>query len=302
MKKYSLMLIIAAALLLEAMGAAQFFLARRSTQEELLVKAQRDLVQSKRVAGVKAEVESAVRNIHDAVEKSIDDPDHYYVIATQMVKNNPHIVGAGIAFRPHYYPNKGRDGLFAPYCYDQQPDVRLKKKKTVTPQVRTELLPFDYTEREWFNKPLADGKSLWTEPYVDQGGTQIIMCTYVMPIRDKSGKVAGVFFADVPMEDVSLLSIEMHQGVKKSRTVLFIIQVISLIIIGIIIWLAVRAFRRYKEQVVDPEKECLAEENEKLRTMNRRLTERNQELAEKVSALQRRLAAGPQQSDEHWFG
>ena len=42
MKKYSLMLIIAAALLLEAMGAAQFFLARRSTQEELLVKAQRD--------------------------------------------------------------------------------------------------------------------------------------------------------------------------------------------------------------------------------------------------------------------
>lgn len=98
MKKYSLMLIIAAALLLEAMGAAQFFLARRSTQEELLVKAQRDLVQSKRVAGVKAEVESAVRNIHDAVEKSIDDPDHYYVIATQMVKNNPHIVGAGIAF------------------------------------------------------------------------------------------------------------------------------------------------------------------------------------------------------------
>lgn len=77
---------------------------------------------------------------------------------------------------------------------------------------------------------------------------------------------------------------------------------ISLIIIGIIIWLAVRAFRRYKEQVVDPEKEYLAEENEKLRTMNRRLTERNQELAEKVSALQRRLAAGPQQSDEHWFG
>ena len=72
--------------------------------------------------------------------------------------------------------------------------------------------------------------------------------------------------------------------------------------IGIIIWLAVRAFRRYKEQVVDPEKEHLAEENEKLRTMNRRLTERNQELAEKVSALQRRLAAGPQQSDEHWFG
>ena len=88
-EKYSLMLIIAAALLLEAMGAAQFFLARRSTQEELLGKAQRDLVQSKRVAGVKAEVESAVRNIHDAVEKSIDDPDHYYVIATQMVKNNP---------------------------------------------------------------------------------------------------------------------------------------------------------------------------------------------------------------------
>jgi uncharacterized protein YpmB len=289
MKKYSLMLIIVAAILLEVMGAAQYFLAQRGTRDELLVKAQRDMDQSQRVAMVKAEVESAVRNIHGEAERAIGDPNRYYVIATQIVKNNPHIVGAGIAFRPYYYKDRGNDGLFAPYCYDEQPDVTLKKKKTGAPQTRATLLPFDYTDREWFNKPLADGKSLWTAPYVDQGGTHIIMCTYVMPIRDKKGEAVGVFFADVPMEDVSLLSINIQEGITQSRVILFAIQIASLFIIGIIVWLAFKAFSKYKEQVVDPEKEQLVKHNEKLRHVNRRLTERNLDLAKKLEALRSQL-------------
>lgn len=283
------MLIIVAAILLEVMGGAQYFLATIGTKEELLGKAQRDLDNSLRVAAVKAEVESAVRNIHNAVESSLNDPNHYYVIATQMVKNNQHIVGAGIAFRPNYYKGMGHDGLFAPYCYDEQPDVVVKKKKTVDPMVRTSLLPFDYTNREWFNGPLADSKPRWTEPYVDQGGTHIIMCTYVIPIKNKKGDNVGVFFADVPMEDVSLLSMDIHNGIQRNRIVLFIIQIVSLLIIALIVWLAIKAFKRYKEQVVDPEKEHLVKQNEKLRHVNRRLTDRNLDLAKKLEALRSQL-------------
>lgn len=285
MKKYSLMLVIVAAILLEVMGGAQYFLATYGTEAELLDKASRDLDQSQRVAAVKGEVESALRNIVNEVEASIADPNSYYRIANKLVVNNPHIVGAGVAFSPDYYKQQGKMRLYAPYVYDSQPDVTLKKKKTAAPMVTSTLLPFDYTDREWFNKPIADGKSMWTQPYVDQGGTHIIMCTYVMPVHNRSGNTVGVFFADVPMEDVSLLSIDIHNGIISSRKVLFFIQVVSLIIIGFIVWMAVKSFKRYKGRYIDPEKPHLIEEIERLKEVNTRLTKRNQELAEKVTQL-----------------
>ena len=286
MKKYYLILVIAAALLLEVMGAVQYLTATYGIQNELLDKANRDMEQSLRVANVKGEVESALRNIYNAVAMSIDNPKGYYSIAAGLIKNNPHIVGAGIAFRPDYYKSKGLGSLYAPYVYDREIDASMKKK-TTNPILATTLLPFDYTTREWFMNPMADGKSLWTQPYVDEGGTHIIMCTYCMAVKDRSGQIAGVFFADVPMEEVSQLSMNMHQGIISSRTLLFFIQVGSLLIICFIVWLSFRAFRRYKDQYVDPEKDHLVEQLAKLREVNNRLIKRNQDLAGKVAELRR---------------
>ena len=62
--------------------------------------------ESQRVAAVKSEVETALRNIKSTVEMSVDNPKGYYRIAAGLVKNNPHIVGAGSAFRPDYYKPK----------------------------------------------------------------------------------------------------------------------------------------------------------------------------------------------------
>ena len=302
MKKYYLILIIAAALLLETMGAVQYFTATYGIQNELLNKANRDMEQSQRVANVKGEVESALRNIYNAVAMSIDNPKGYYRIAAGLVKNNPHIVGAGIAFRPDYYKSKGLGSLYAPYVYDREIDASMKKK-TTNPILTTTLLPFDYTTREWFMNPMADGKSLWTQPYVDEGGTHIIMCTYCMAVKDPSGQTAGIFFADVPMEDVSQLSMDIHKGIISSRTLLFFIQIGSLLIIGFIVWLSFRAFRRYKDQYVDPEKDHLVEQLAKLREVNNRLIKRNQELAEKVAKLQNHLkTVSSQSSESHYFG
>lgn len=303
MKKYYLILIIAAALLLETMGAVQYFTATYGIRNELLDKANRDMEQSLRVGNVKGEVETALRNIYNTVAMSIDNPKGYYSIAAGLVKNNPHIVGAGIAFRPDYYKSKGLESLYAPYVYDRQPDVAVKKKKTTNPILTTTLLPFDYTTREWFINPMEDGKSLWTQPYVDEGGTHIIMCTYCMAVKDRSGQIVGVFFADVPMEDVSQLSMDIHQGIISSRTLLFFIQIGSLLIISFIVWLSFRAFRRYKDQYVDPEKDHLVEQLTKLREVNTRLIRRNQDLAEKVTKMQNHLRTVSSQSNEsHFFG
>lgn len=136
---------------------------------------------------------------------------------------------------------------------------------------------------------MADGKSLWTQPYVDKGGTHILMCTYVVPVR-LGGTTVGVFFADVPLKDVSILAQSLSEGVSRGGIVTVVLQVISLIVIGFIIWLAVRASRRYKEQYVDPEKEHLAEQLAKLREVNTRQAKRIQELSEKLRTLQHTTA------------
>ena len=53
--------------------------------------------------------------------------------------------------------------------------------------------------------------------------------------------------------------------------------------------LAVVASRRYKEQMVDPEKEELINRLSKLQELNHRLTKRNHDLAGKYRDLQKQM-------------
>lgn len=302
MKKYSILLIVVAAVIIEVIGGIQYFMARNGVEKELLVKAERDMAESQRVAAAKAEVETVVRNLLPAVQSAVQNPEDFRTLMARLVNTNPNIVGAGVAFKPNYYGDKSNaQGLYAPYAFDDRPEDELTAVRKSTPNVHYDVLGFDYTEREWYQKPMADGSSLWTQPYVDKGGTHILMCTYVMPVKVKS-QIVGVFFADVPLKDVSLLSQSLHSGIGHSGLIMVVVQLISMLLLMFIIWRAVKASRRYKEEHLDSEKEQLLEQLNKLREVNHRLTERNLEMGEKIATLQRRINAGPQQSDQHWFG
>ena len=288
MKKYSLILIIAAAVIIEVMGAAQYFMAKWGIQKEMLVKAERDMKESQRVATVKGEVESAIRNILPNVERAVSNPDQLSVLSAGIVRNNSNVVGAGVAFPPDFYKSIGKNGLYAPYSFDDRPAEDLLSTKKSTPHIHSTILGFDYRDREWFQKPMTEGVSLWTEPYLDKGGTHILMSTFVTPVK-VSGKTVGVFFADVPLKDVSILSESLHSGVSDNGVRIIIMQVVSILLLGIIVWRAVVASRRYKEQMVDPEKEELINRLSKLQELNHRLTMRNHDLAGKYRDLQKQM-------------
>lgn len=279
MKKYIVMLLASAAIMLVMMAAIPFYMAKESAEMELLAKAERDLMQSKRIATVKAEVEKTVANVTPKIRQRIDFPDRFYTILVQMVSKNQYIVGAGVAFVPDYYTGQGKEKLYAPYAYDEEPSVTLQKKKTDDPQIRTRLLDFDYTTRDWYKRPIAKEVSFWTQPYVDQGGTKIIMCTYVEPIRDRDNRVVGVLFADVPMEDVSLLSMELESDIERGGRISLMVMLVFLVLFCLILWLAVNASRQYSRNIHEAEKQQLNAEIEHLRALNRKLTERNLELS-----------------------
>ena len=295
MRKYSISMILSAMLMLCLISFTQYYITRREAKSELLTKAGNDLKENQRVATVKADVESAVRNFKVTVERSINIPELYYSITSQLVNNNPHIVGAGVAFKPDFYRNQGKERLFAPYSYDEHPGNHMKTGNTNRTQITSRLISFDYTEREWYKKPMSNGKSLWTQPYMDQAGTYIVLVTYVIPIADKNGEIAGVFFADVPLNDVSIYSEKIYSGISRSTILMVILQLLMLLVVGFVIWRAIRASERYKEQYVDPEKAHLIEQLEKLKTVNRRLTERNMDLAQKLMKKE-------QHTDAHYFG
>ena len=295
MKKYSISMILSAMIMLCLISFTQYYITRRQAKTELLEKAGNDMRENQRVASVKAEVESAVRNFKVTVERSINIPDLYYSIGTQLVNNNPHIVGAGVAFKPDFYKSQGKERLFAPYSYDERPRNHMKTGSANRTQITSRLLAFDYTDREWYLEPVYNGKSLWTQPYMDQGGTNIVMVTYAVPIADKKGNIAGVFFADVPLNDVSIISEKLYSGISRSTILMVTLQLLMLLVVGFAIWRAVKASQRYKEQYIDSEKAHLIEQIEKLRTVNRKLTERNMDLAQK-------LLKKEQNSDTHFFG
>lgn len=300
--RYSLTLIVAAAIIIEVLGAAQYFMARNGARNELLAKAQRDMQESQRVATVKTEVETALKNAEHSIHLTLGTPETSYSIASRIIQVNPHIIGVGVAFIPNYYKDKGRNGLFLPYTYDDQPSIASKGKRTGKPHIRTHIPSLDYTQRDWYKTAMA-GQRQWTEAYVGEGGLSVLMCTYSIPVTDKSGRTVGVLFADVTMEDATVMMSKLNHGIRKSGIVTLGIQLISFLLLSFIIWRAVVASRRYKARYVDPEKTHLIEQVEKMRQVNTRLTKRNQELAQRVAEMQARLNSQVQQrSDQHWFG
>ena len=296
-RKYSIALIIVAAIVVELIGGVQYYLAQNGAKQEILSKAQRDVQESKRVATVRTEVETAIKNAEKSVCLALRNPETSYCVASQLISVNQHIIGVGLAFIPDYYAKKGKKGLYMPYTFDDQPSITSQGKRTGETHIQTRVPSLDYTQREWY-KTAMEGKSQWTEPYLGEGGINVLMCTYSIPIKDRSGQIVGTLFADVTMEDATILMNNMKTGIRKSGYIILGIQVLSFLLMVFIIWRAIVASRRYKEQMVDPEKEHLISQMAKLREVNGRLIKRNQDLAEKVAVMQRRLEALTKQDDD----
>ena len=136
---------------------------------------------------------------HDLDEKTL------YGILRKNVAGNPLVYGAAIAFERDSYPGKH---LFSPYAYTKDNgDSGLESFDLAT--------GYDYTlpEWDWWNLPKETLEGVWTEPYFDEGGGNILMTTFSIPFY-KDGKFNGVATVDVPLQPLKeLLSLpgEEHQ-------------------------------------------------------------------------------------------
>ena len=186
----SLTVIISAVLLLELMMGVMFYSAQNFIQRtmERMVRVEMNAIYLC-IRNKLANVEVTIDNMSWVVSEGLDEPDWMFDLTQQMVRNNPIFLGSGVAFVPHYYRGKGR--LYEPYS------VRRNGDSIVSMQVGLEGV--DATKKEYFLVPFESGKSHWSEPYVDQVGAKGIITTYSAPIRNVSGEIVGVVFADVSL-------------------------------------------------------------------------------------------------------
>ena len=99
------------------------------------------------------------------------------------------LIVVAACFEPDYYPTEGRS--FQPYAF-------WSGNRIDTMQIsRTGN---DYLEDDWYRRALAVDSGYWSEPYMDDAGSGKPMCTYSVPIHDRTGRKVGVFGADISLD------------------------------------------------------------------------------------------------------
>lgn len=186
----ALLLVFVAAVTLEATALVQFYYSQEGMREEASLRAESQLEAiSNEIQDVIDQAEAAVRNNVWIARYCMDFPDSLRLVCFRLVEDNPVVAGSTVALVPGYKRSKP---LFAPYAYrTPENDIQLISLATEA---------YDYPTQEWFTQPLALGEGYWSEPYIDEGGGEMLMTTYSMPILDAQGVPAAVLTADLSLD------------------------------------------------------------------------------------------------------
>ena len=105
---------------------------------------------------------------------------------------NPDIFGSTVAFEPFAFDPHAR--FFAPYCSWQGEQIR---------QSWLGGDQYQYFDRDWYIIPKELKRAVWSDPYFDEDGGNIIMATYSVPFyrsQDGQRQFQGIVTADIALD------------------------------------------------------------------------------------------------------
>ena len=193
-------IVVVAAVTLAATTFFQLYFSHRVIRDYASQRAASELNgASEEIMGIVNQTEAAVRNSIWISELCLKKPDTLARIPVRVVLDNPVVTGSTAALVPGY--NK-RFPLYAPYALrDTTLQEGVQLLSLATPE-------YDYPSREWFTGALTDQDGHWSEPYFDEGGGNLLMTTFSLPVKDPEGKVTAVLTADISLQ---WLSSVVHQ-------------------------------------------------------------------------------------------
>jgi sigma-B regulation protein RsbU (phosphoserine phosphatase) len=102
----------------------------------------------------------------------------------------PQVYGMAAAYEPHAF-RPGRE-RFSPYVYRSSDGLEAKNLDSPL---------YNYPRMEWYLAPTTLKRTVWSEPYFDEGGADAVMTTVSVPFF-RAGQVLGVVTADLVLESL----------------------------------------------------------------------------------------------------
>src|SRR5690606_4080227 len=96
------------------------------------------------------------------------------------------------AFEPYMFIKDKK--YFAPYVYKSSGTLKSTSLGTES---------YNYHSADWYTLPKSLGRAVWSEPYFDEGGGDVIMSTFSVPIyKNINGerKFIGIITSDISLE------------------------------------------------------------------------------------------------------
>ena len=187
-----IMVVFVAAATLALTTFLQLFYSHKAIREEASLRAESELNEArKEIMDIVDQTEAAVRNSIWISQLCLNKPDTLARIPIRVVLDNPVVTGSTIALLPGY--NK-RVPLFAPYA------VRDSAAENGFRMLSLATESYNYPAHEWFTAPQEDQNGYWSEPYFDEGGGELLMTTFSLPVKDADGQVAAILTADLSLD------------------------------------------------------------------------------------------------------
>ena len=190
-------ILIVAAVFLEGTACFQYFMSRAAIQREAMQRAQSELRKAElEIELHTVEMETAARTLAMMVEKDFDSQQAAYAATRFVVSAIPNTTSVAVAYKPGYF---SPDEPYFEAC-----SSRISPDSIYTRQIGSK--EHDYTGMEWYQNGMKIDSCWWSEPYLDDSGSQtwVVSCSY--PVYDAKGERIAVVCVDLSLDYLQTIS------------------------------------------------------------------------------------------------
>ncbi|MBQ5547490.1 MAG: PDC sensor domain-containing protein, partial [Prevotella sp.] len=193
-----LWLMLVAILAMESIACVQYFYTRATIKADAVYRAQSELRSAEQeINRAAVELEAAAKMLAKMAEFCLNTPDAMPGCVNTLFETLENVEGAGIAFVPDYYPQKG-------HWYEVYATRNERTEKGFAIR-QIGGADHDYTRSEWFNNGLTKDHAYWSNPYADNEGAHAVVVTCSYPVRDADNRVVGVVCIDISLSKLKFI-------------------------------------------------------------------------------------------------
>ena len=194
--RFALASVSIALFVLAFIGGINYYFLKKELLHDANIKAQ--LIEEHsayQIQTILSETKETVVLMKNQLEKEGYSEKTIEKVLKEGIQSKTFFYGSAMAFEPNILYDKA----FSPYYYKGKNEIVYKDVS----------LSFNYLTQEWYTTPKKANKAQWSEPYFDEGGGEIMMATYGIPITHKK-KFAGILTMDISLENLQQIISNVH--------------------------------------------------------------------------------------------